>query len=178
MKNPDSNENKPAGNLSLPGAAGSKFDFMRWDAETMSTGVASVDAQHRELIARINELHRASLAGISWPDIEKIITFIGHFAETHFKHEEGLMEERQCPVRVENRAAHELFLREYQRVASKISMKGDLDEIAVEIKKMVAHWLTAHICRVDLKLRDYKDCGFDKKAVMGANQLPPAKPQA
>jgi hemerythrin len=158
MKNPSSNVNKPAGKVPPPIYAGNELHFMRWDENKMSTGVASIDAQHRDLISRINELHRATLAGVSSHDIEKIIGFLGQFAETHFRHEEGLMEERQCPVRVENRLAHAAFLREYQTLAALFSMNGDPDEIAVEIKKMVAHWLSTHICRVDLKLRDYKDC--------------------
>jgi hemerythrin len=158
MKNPSSNANNASGKIPPPTIVGNVLDFIRWDAHKMSTGVASVDAQHQELISRINELHRATLAGVSSHDIEKIIIYIGQYAETHFKHEEGFMEERQCPVRVENRLAHSVFLREYQTLAAHFHLNGDPAEMAVEIKKMVAHWLSAHICRVDLRLRDYREC--------------------
>ena len=68
------------------------------------------------------------------------------------------MEELRCPVRAENRVAHAAFLREFRALASHFSLDGDPDEIAVKIKKMAAHWLSSHICRVDLKLRDSTDC--------------------
>ena len=64
------------------------------------------------------------------------------------------METRQCPVRRENRLAHARFLREYQELASNYSLEDDPDQVATEIENMVARWLTTHICRIDVALRE------------------------
>ena len=132
----------------------SDLDFIRWDEARMTTGVASIDEQHMELICHLNELHRAHLAGLQPDDIKKILKFLGRYAESHFRHEEGIMEERLCPQRKENRLAHAKFLFAYQELVSNFSIEEDPDQIAEEIKNMAARWLVGHICRVDAGLRD------------------------
>lgn len=119
----------------------------------MTTGIESVDQQHRELIHQINELHRATLAGATLDDIQKILRFLGRYAAMHFQHEEGIMDELKCPLRVDNRRAHARFLQEFRRLQQEFTAECDPDEVAVEIKKMTAHWLTSHICRIDVALR-------------------------
>jgi hemerythrin len=120
----------------------------------MTTGVPTIDEQHQELIRHLNELHRAHLAGTEPDDIKKILKFLGHFVETHFQHEEGIMEERQCPMRKDNLLAHAKFLAAYQELISNFSLEDDTDAMAEEIKGMAARWLSSHICRIDVGLRD------------------------
>lgn len=120
----------------------------------MRTGVDSVDEQHRELISKINELHRAELSGAQLDDIRKILNFLGRFVATHFHHEEQCMEERQCPMKRDNRKAHVQFLNSYRELVASFSGDSDPDEVAVEIKRMIAHWLVTHICQVDVSLRN------------------------
>jgi hemerythrin len=129
----------------------------------MPTGVASIDEQHQELIRNLNELHRAQLAGATPDDIKKILKFLGQFAETHFQHEEGIMEERGCPVRKENLLAHAKFLSAYQELTSNFSLEDDADQMATEIKNMAARWLSTHICRIDATLRDCPAAASEKK---------------
>lgn len=129
-------------------------DFVRWDEERMATGIPSIDAQHKELIARLNALHRAHVLGSDMDEVKRMLKFLGEYADTHFQHEEALMEERRCPNRGENRSAHARFLHEYREMVSLYSLDPDTDQMEAEIKSMVARWLTTHICRVDLALRD------------------------
>jgi hemerythrin len=152
--------------------AANGLDFICWDEDQMTTGVASIDEQHRELIQHLNELHRAHLAGAQPDDIKKILKFLGRFVATHFQHEEGIMEERQCPQRKENLMAHARFLSAYQELVSNFSMEDDPDQIAKEIKNMAARWLASHICRVDAGLRHCPAIGPKE-----ANQSKPPPPQ-
>jgi len=135
-----------------PGAGG--LEFIVWDEDRMGTGVASIDEQHKELFRHLNELYRAHRAGLNRRDLDKILRFFSHYAETHFHHEEEVMEERQCPLRHENRLAHAKFLRDYQQLVEDFSTDEDADQIATEIEKMAGQWLSTHICRVDAALRD------------------------
>jgi hemerythrin len=129
------------------------MDFIRWDGDLMATGIASIDEQHKELIKHLNELHQATLSGVSLDDIRKILNFLGRYAAMHFQHEEGLMDERACPIRLQNRRAHSEFLRIFRGLVAKFSEECDPDEVAVEIKRMSAMWLSAHICKIDVALR-------------------------
>lgn len=131
-------------------------DFVRWDEARMATGIATIDAQHQELINRLNALHRAHVLATESDEIKKMLKFLGEYANSHFQHEEQLMEERKCPQRAENRSAHARFLFEYREMVSMYSLDPDTDQMEAEIKSMVARWLTTHICRVDIGLRDCK----------------------
>ena len=139
--------------MPAPELPGSDLDFVRWDEAAMATGIASIDEQHKELFRHINELHRATLSGASLDDIRKVLHFLGRYVATHFQHEESVMDEVKCPLRMENRRAHARFLTEYRRLQSEFSDECDPDEVAVEIKKMTTRWLTTHICRIDVALR-------------------------
>lgn len=134
--------------------AGEGLTFIHWDEEAMATGIASVDAQHKELMEHLNELYRAHRAGVEPDDLRKIMRFLGTYAETHFKHEESIMDERQCPLRRENRLAHAKFLREYEELVGRYSLEDDTDLIATEIEHMIGRWLSGHICRIDVSLRN------------------------
>jgi hemerythrin-like metal-binding protein len=158
-------EEKQSEDGSAGAAKGSELEFIRWDEAQMATGVPSIDQQHQDLIRNLNELHRAYLVGASRDDIKKILLFLGRYAETHFKHEEGLMEEYQCPLRALNRNEHAQFLNAYHRLVADFSLEGDPEQMAKEIKNMAARWLSSHICRVDISLRDASigACGAPKK---------------
>lgn len=133
---------------------GEGLSFIHWDEEAMATGVATIDEQHKQLIDHLNELYRAHRAGAEPEDIRKIVMFLGKYAETHFRHEESIMDERRCPVRRENRLAHAKFLREYNELAFRFSIEEDSDLIVTEIEHMIGRWLSSHICRIDVGLRD------------------------
>ncbi len=128
-------------------------DFVRWDDELMATGIASIDEQHKELIARLNALHRAHVLGAETDEVKRMLKFLGEYVQRHFQDEEKLMDERRCPLRGDNRSAHARFLHQYQELVAMYSLDPDTDQMESEIKSMVARWLTTHICKVDVSLR-------------------------
>jgi hemerythrin-like metal-binding protein len=125
-----------------------------WNPQQMSTGVQTIDAQHQELIKRINELHAACLVGTAREELVEQLDFLGKYASEHFAHEEGIMEKHRCPARSQNKAAHVKFLQDYQRLVEMVEAGGATTKVAIELKRMLADWLTSHICRIDTKLRD------------------------
>jgi len=129
-------------------------ELIKWDAPAMTTGVASIDEQHQELIAKINELYRIHLAGATVDDIKPVLKFLGDYAKKHFQFEEELMEKTKCPMHHTNCLAHARFLKDYQELVTNFSLDQDADQTATEIERMAARWLSAHICRVDVALRE------------------------
>ena len=124
-----------------------------WDETQMSTGVDSIDSQHQELIRRINELHSACLAGTAREELLKLLGFLGEYAQSHFRHEEGVMQEHRCPARGQNQAAHVQFLRDYEKLGEIVKRSGPTTTAVIQIKELLGNWLTKHICGTDTKLR-------------------------
>jgi hemerythrin-like metal-binding protein len=128
--------------------------IVSWNEERMSTGVSSVDAQHRELIQRINELHADCVAGKAREELMEHLNFLGNYAQSHFAHEEKVMEEHRCPARGQNKAAHAKFLKDYEQVVATVKASGASTKVALLLKRMLGDWLTSHICRIDTSLRN------------------------
>jgi hemerythrin-like metal-binding protein len=148
----------PAGPLTVSLATpkkngASSAGVIEWHEEIMSTGVSSVDDQHRQLIDRINELHAACLQGRAREELLEQLDFLGRYAQSHFAHEEKIMQAHQCPARGKNKAAHTKFLNDYSRLQELVKKDGASTKVAIELKQMLADWLSSHICKIDTSLR-------------------------
>jgi hemerythrin-like metal-binding protein len=142
------NRNTPAARVPV-GERG----VIAWNEAAMATGVASVDAQHQTLIERINDLHAACLNGTAKEELLDMLTFLGQYATSHFKHEEGVMDQHQCPVRGKNKAAHAQFLSDYGSLVELVKRDGASTTVVIQLKEMLGNWLNNHICKVDANLR-------------------------
>jgi len=134
-------------------AASRNGGVISWDEPSMSTGVDSIDSQHKILIQRINELHSACLAGTAKDELVEMLGFLGEYAQSHFKHEEGIMDQHQCPVRGKNKAAHVQFLRDYESLVEIVKRDGASTTAVIQLKEMLGNWLKNHICSIDTNLR-------------------------
>ncbi|HPZ82341.1 MAG TPA: hemerythrin domain-containing protein, partial [Thermogutta sp.] len=79
-----------------------------WDT-TMSTGIPRIDAQHQELIRKLNGLLHAMQKGRGKEEIEKLLDFLAEYVIKHFSDEEAEMERVNCPAAIANRIAHQHF---------------------------------------------------------------------
>lgn len=136
-----------------PPAVDTARPLVEWDEGRMSTGVESIDAQHRELIEMLNRLHQACREGRGKAEVGEMIRFIADYVQRHFRHEEEVMERHQCPSKVANKKAHEKFLRDFGGLVSAFEMKTDSTAIVIDLNRLVGEWLRNHICSVDRKLR-------------------------
>ena len=127
--------------------------LISWNEEKMTTGVQTIDEQHQELISRINNLHQACQQGTAREELLEQLDFLGKYATTHFAQEEGIMEQHQCPARGRNKAAHVKFLHDYEGLVELVKENGASTKVALELKRMLADWLTSHICQIDTSLR-------------------------
>lgn len=123
--------------------------------DTMSTGVAELDAQHKELIRMVNSLSDAMQAGQGKEEIGKILTFAGQYAQQHFRFEEGFFERYHCPSGPANKAGHEEFIKRFTELMHEFHAQGATFTLMMEIYNELATWLVQHILKVDTKLRTY-----------------------
>ena len=130
---------------------------IEWNQERMSTGVASIDAQHQVFIRKINQLLDAMEKGEGRDEVDRLIHFLGTYAREHFAHEEHVMEQRLCPARMVNKESHGQFLDNYNTLAEKYKNAGPSLSFVMEVQQLIGEWFVRHICKIDTQLKSCRE---------------------
>ncbi len=124
-----------------------------FNPETMSTGYADIDEQHKELFNRLNQLLDAMKSGRGRQEVEKMVAFLGEYAVRHFAHEERCMDRMVCPMTAKNKAAHAQFLETFTALSERIAREGPSISAVIEVQTKVSDWVLNHIVRVDTHMK-------------------------
>lgn len=120
--------------------------------DSMRTGVANIDAQHRELIERFNEFSDAIERGRGREETGALLDFVQFYAQWHFEREEHCMDEYRCPVAATNKAAHRYFTRRFGWLYEQYQ-QSDVDPRTIqETLTELETWIVEHITKVDTRL--------------------------
>jgi hemerythrin len=122
-----------------------------WDA-SMTTGVASLDDQHRQLISWLNDLLSAMSLGRGRTEIAGLLDQLGSYAVTHFGKEEECMAKWRCPVAAQNVAAHKEFVVTFTSFREEFDRDGATAHLVVRVETELMRWLSGHIKRTDTQL--------------------------
>jgi hemerythrin len=128
------------------------MSLITWRDE-FSVGVAEIDTQHKHLVNLINQLHDAMRVGKGKDIMDKVLDELIAYTQTHFRHEERLMQTRGYSELAGHQAEHNKLTQQaldYQQQfrAGKIAM-------TLPLMNFLKDWLTTHILTVDHK---YKSC--------------------
>ncbi len=125
--------------------------MISWD-ETMATGVAKLDLQHKKLIGKFNEFLEAVNQGQGRNVAGEILDFLQFYATWHFGEEEACMDEYRCPIAKANKQAHAEFVRRFNQFYTDWQEASlNADEVQ-EACTALGHWIENHIRRVDTQL--------------------------
>jgi hemerythrin len=124
-----------------------------WNATTMATGNAEVDAAHQLLIKKLNELLTLMQAGQGGTKLNEVLDFLERYAVKHFAHEEACMNEYRCPVAGANKAAHAKFIRTFTDIKKRLQKDGPSAMLVLEVQRELGDWLTSHIVKIDTGLK-------------------------
>lgn len=126
--------------------------YLDWD-ERMGIGHAVIDAQHRQLVALINDIAGAAKRGAARRELGNLIRAFCDYAKVHFSTEQGLMDSTDYPEYFQQVGGHEEcsilalgFYREY--------INGH-DVSVQDFLAAVSAWFTGHTLGVDQTLRRY-----------------------
>jgi len=122
--------------------------FMQWD-ESLSVNVAEIDAQHKQLIAMLNDLYTAMHTGKGREVASKTIQGLVDYAQDHFDTEEQYFEKYQYPKAASHEREHRLFCRKVQ--AFQQGFDAGKDMLNIEILRFLGEWITHHIKGIDQK---------------------------
>ena len=108
-----------------------------WQAE-LETGIDVIDQQHQRIVALINQLGEAK-------DREGLATVLEELVDytlSHFAFEEELLEESGYSFGPAHKRVHDMFVRRVGEYRMRFEAGED---IAAELKGMLARWLFNHI---------------------------------
>jgi hemerythrin len=126
-----------------------------WNDEKFGTGVPELDEQHKEWLRQVNLFDAAVMNGRERDVIYDMLAYLIDYSIRHFALEESIMARCHCPALKENIAAHAALGSRLNEILRQIELSGPSAFVAISIKAELEHWLTNHICTVDVRLRDY-----------------------
>ena len=122
-----------------------------WDP-SMTTGVESLDNQHKQLIAWLNDLLSAMSVGRGRAEVASLLDKLGGYAVMHFGNEEDCMAKYNCPVAAKNAAAHKDFVATFTTFREEFDKTGATAHLVVRVESELMRWLTSHIKATDTQL--------------------------
>ena len=113
-----------------------------------SVGVASIDEEHKKLIALINELHDAMIAGRGKDVVGKVLDGLVDYTKKHFALEERLFAQTGYPAAAEHKRAHDELTQQVVEIQEKFR-SGKTITISMEVMNFLKDWLVDHILGTD-----------------------------
>jgi hemerythrin len=123
--------------------------LMTWN-ERLSVGVASLDEDHKKLVAMLNQLFDAINSGHGKEALAKILDDLIAYAKTHFAHEETFFTRTSYPQFAEHKLEHDEFTRQVLEVQQK-GKNGATGTLSLELMNFLKNWLVDHIQGSDKK---------------------------
>lgn len=124
-----------------------------WD-DKYSTGVESIDKQHKMLFEFTNDLEMIIKDGRGLSYVTTSAEFLEKYVKAHFHFEEDCMFKHQCPIAGKNKEAHEKFLQAYDNFKIKLQSETYSDELLKTLHKFLENWITNHIMTIDVGLKN------------------------
>jgi hemerythrin len=122
--------------------------------EQLSTGIAEIDAQHKAVISKFNDLLAACRQQKGNEEIKEFLQFLTDYVIVHFSDEERLMRERGFPGFVGHQREHQ----EYRERLAKLRVDyvtGVRDDVIAESAWLAGDWFIGHIKRADLVMAEH-----------------------
>ena len=126
--------------------------------DELITGNALIDAQHKELIDKINDLVRTCENGDGKVKAMKTLNYLDEYTEFHFTQEEALQEEIGYPGLEQHKVKHQEFVSAVKELFEMLEeQEGPTDAFVAQVNKNVIEWFYNHIQGFDRSVAEYKN---------------------
>ena len=129
----------------------------------LELGVPKIDAQHRELIDKINKLSSMGAHSFSKEETKKTIEFLGQYVVNHFRDEEMLQVKCNYPKYTAHRALHQQFIQDFTKFSKNFDIVGPSPQFTLELNKVIITWVVKHIKNVDIEFGKFYNSTVGKK---------------
>ena len=117
----------------------------------VAVGIDEIDAQHRELLARIAELHRCMRGGET-DSVPAVLAGVRKYARTHFDTEEDHMRRLAYPDMERHVEQHHRFTAELDAFEEDLRQRGTTPSLAIHLAAWLSAWFRDHIRGYDQQL--------------------------
>jgi hemerythrin len=123
---------------------------LQWSS-ALSIGVSDLDAQHRELFARVDRLLDGMLHG-ERSEAAQLSAFLREHVVLHFAAEEQLMRGLGYPETTAHCAEHQAFAASMLELDAALRSRGATAELVLRLEREVVAWLRDHVYVADVAL--------------------------
>ncbi len=127
--------------------------LMSW-TDKLSVGVASLDDDHKRLVAMVNELYDAMQAGQGREKLSRILNELIQYTKLHFGREEKFFSQTAYPAAAAHKQEHDALTRQVLEVQKKHS-DATTATLSLEVMQFLKNWLINHIQGSDQKYRQH-----------------------
>ena len=121
-------------------------DLMPWGRK-LELGIPDVDEQHRELVAMINELHRAMKTRKGAQEAGVVLKRLTDYTVYHFGFEEELFDTHGYPDTGAHKGIHKNLVAKV--VAFKDEFESGKAALSMDLMQFLKDWLNHHIMEID-----------------------------
>jgi hemerythrin len=123
---------------------------LEWN-ESYAIGVVAIDAQHRELFARMASFEAALQRGDAW-ETSRTFAFLREYAVVHFALEEGLMREAAYPGAAAHVESHARFVERLAALSRELREGRTGGFLELRARNWITVWLLDHVGGEDVAL--------------------------
>ena len=127
---------------------------LEWN-ESLNVGHPVIDAQHREIFKRFNQLLDACNQGKASESLQGMFDFLDTYVAEHFTVEEALMKRFDYPDHSAHVAQHDEFRERLEELKNELAATGISPLVVIRTNKSLIYWLTHHIQEIDARLSTF-----------------------
>jgi hemerythrin len=124
--------------------------MVHWESR-LELGVPEIDAQHRELFARLAGFDAALAAG-DVAEVARTFAFLRDYAVVHFEAEERIMRAAAYPKLEAHRALHRAFVERLEALTRDHETEGPTWLLRLRARNWIVVWLVEHVGVEDVGL--------------------------
>ncbi len=113
----------------------------------MATGIASMDAEHRNLIAAHNDLVEALADGVA-ADVAASLGRLLAMTQDHFRHEEDVMRATAFSGLSRHEVEHDLIITEFYNARHRL-LGGVIRTLDPAMMRQFKRWFVDHVTEMD-----------------------------
>jgi len=126
---------------------------IEWNS-SLETGVAEVDADHRNLVRLINDLDAMLSQGVDSSRFGEVIDTLIDYAENHFTREEEMLDRLGYPAVADHAESHAGFAHRLGTMVAGCIIEPGPDSIA-RLRDHLHSWLIDHILLEDMRFAPF-----------------------
>ncbi len=118
------------------------------------TGIDSIDRQHMELFARMQQLYDSYVEGKNVQTVIETMQYLKVYVDEHFATEEEYMKKHNYPNAQRHIVAHRNFINDFSELEKELNENGYSNDFNLDFSVKVIDWMKNHVMMEDTLLAE------------------------